>query len=1171
MAGRMDGPVSPARERRNTSDGKELIGDFMDDEEEHICRICRCEEEEDRPLFHPCICTGSIKYVHEDCLLQWLEHSSNSSGRSKCELCGHTFGFTPKYAEDAPASLSVFEVLNLCVVHVLKTVPFMIRFVVVVLTWGILIPIATCVMFRILSLGKLDRSGQLFQDFESAQTGWASFVLRLRIALEGGLYSSWGIGVCASGGIFLSFLTLISVVDYVREHHVINELINENEQDDLGVDEMGAPDRLDGDDDVLGNINWGQVEDENPRFGDMANAAHGAQPMNVADDDGDNHDDMDGVDDGDDDLWAADIDDNDDNNVGDLNVAMDELLGLRGPGWVLIHNVLWLLTFNGLYLCVALFAPTTVGAVTTHLLARLFEYASEATWGRPVKLLSEEDEAFLLRTTHLLRSEQQVQRAEMAKFVQLKYGPWHEHAYAGQGGAGLRALKSSIERGGAQEPDAVCSLEEEDSEGRRLFFEEFHWIWLEVQAVFLGYLVVACALALLCYCAKRMRDNATTAVGRRGYRSVARVLSLMSRTFKVVIIVFLKMGAFPVMLGLLLEQAGVEFVDLPIDRFEFAAEHPVFAAMTLWVAGITHMLVITVIVLELRDVLHPDILHGIIRPKEADESLLRTVLEDPIPKHVRRMALSCAIYSVLVFAFIYLPTMLIKATSWGSALPYRVTLNYAVMEVQLPFELMCIHIGVLTLLDQGKNHIRNGIEVWFRTVSHYLGLTEFLLPLPKDENDDEQEAQQDDQDQGWDQYDSDQLSEDEEEEEDDDDEVLAEEEEDSDAEQENEQALPPAAAPHDGSEGDASASANLKPRKTPSFWLVRVVVICFLAWASAMVMTITVGLVPFHVGRAMVQLLQLPVVHEPLIFGIGTAMIWRSLTAAITLKLYRAPAVLFEKLSKAITEGRGATASFRNELQWTLFIFFALLSPWLLGVVIQAAILLPSNHPSINVLPNESSLVQWAFPYQFHALLEALSGNAMQVSPEQVCAIPTLNKFVGDGLDKMDKAANLAESLKIYSSPANDWLIGLVVEIVLINVIMHQDIMRVRPVGLDFHLRFMACIDEMTKRYNCVPMKRDFLLPFIKIQLAMLSLPLFTPAAVDLLMYFVSGRSPFASMGVINLYRHSAPIFLFVFAVPTLQAEVLKVWTATHTALRDERYLIGKKLHNMERTSRQQI
>ncbi len=67
-----------------------------------ICRVCRCEASSDRPLFHPCICTGSIKYIHQECLLQWLRYSK----KEFCELCNHRFSFTPSefIVEELPSS-----------------------------------------------------------------------------------------------------------------------------------------------------------------------------------------------------------------------------------------------------------------------------------------------------------------------------------------------------------------------------------------------------------------------------------------------------------------------------------------------------------------------------------------------------------------------------------------------------------------------------------------------------------------------------------------------------------------------------------------------------------------------------------------------------------------------------------------------------------------------------------------------------------------------------------------------------------------------------------------------------------------------------------------------------------------------------------------------------------
>lgn len=52
-----------------------------------ICRICHCEGDEDSPLITPCHCTGSLRFVHQACLQQWIK----SSDTRCCELCKYEF------------------------------------------------------------------------------------------------------------------------------------------------------------------------------------------------------------------------------------------------------------------------------------------------------------------------------------------------------------------------------------------------------------------------------------------------------------------------------------------------------------------------------------------------------------------------------------------------------------------------------------------------------------------------------------------------------------------------------------------------------------------------------------------------------------------------------------------------------------------------------------------------------------------------------------------------------------------------------------------------------------------------------------------------------------------------------------------------------------------------
>ena len=62
------------------------------------CRICLYSDNKaENPLVSPCGCTGSVKYVHIDCLKQWIKSKgvSRTTGVSTeyrwkkiyCELC----------------------------------------------------------------------------------------------------------------------------------------------------------------------------------------------------------------------------------------------------------------------------------------------------------------------------------------------------------------------------------------------------------------------------------------------------------------------------------------------------------------------------------------------------------------------------------------------------------------------------------------------------------------------------------------------------------------------------------------------------------------------------------------------------------------------------------------------------------------------------------------------------------------------------------------------------------------------------------------------------------------------------------------------------------------------------------------------------------------------------
>ncbi|XP_071816977.1 E3 ubiquitin-protein ligase MARCHF6-like [Apostichopus japonicus] len=111
-----------------------------------ICRVCRAEGSHDRPLFHPCICTGSIRYIHQECLVQWLKHSK----KEYCELCMHRFTFTPIYSPDMPSHLPVRDIILGLTKNIGKAIKCWLHYTLVTFAWLGVVPITASRIYRCL-------------------------------------------------------------------------------------------------------------------------------------------------------------------------------------------------------------------------------------------------------------------------------------------------------------------------------------------------------------------------------------------------------------------------------------------------------------------------------------------------------------------------------------------------------------------------------------------------------------------------------------------------------------------------------------------------------------------------------------------------------------------------------------------------------------------------------------------------------------------------------------------------------------------------------------------------------------------------------------------------------------------------------------------------------------
>lgn len=168
---------------------------MADSDGEPECRICRGEAEPSNPLFHPCRCSGSIKYTHEECLVNWLAQS----GSARCELCHHPFRFEPLYQPDTPRALPAREFISGILSLTKHAAHITARVVLVFAVWLFFLPVGTCWTWYLLFLNSPTQLPALISSRGPAGVVQDAFY-----------------GCLLSAGIVFVFLGVSSLREYVR-------------------------------------------------------------------------------------------------------------------------------------------------------------------------------------------------------------------------------------------------------------------------------------------------------------------------------------------------------------------------------------------------------------------------------------------------------------------------------------------------------------------------------------------------------------------------------------------------------------------------------------------------------------------------------------------------------------------------------------------------------------------------------------------------------------------------------------------------------------------------------------------------------------------------------------------------------------------------------------------
>ena len=384
----------------------------------------------------------------------------------------------------------------------------------------------------------------------------------------------------------------------------------------------------------------------------------------------------------------------------EINVALDELLGFRGPLLALIRNLLWLLVFNTAYLGVFAFTPLKFGGSVYEILSRMLpNFVSVLPgnlWENFITSMQELDRKS--NESNLIYQPSQIAKMGLgyASFSILIFLLHAALAVALRRGE-RQAVSPNGAIGGAVRDDPPILDGVERVADQNIPIRENN----------------------------PFRDDEVPGKRILGFLECAGAIA------KVVILLLIKMLFLPLLLGIWLDWATLSLFEKTwTDRIEYAGSDLFGSTFLHWVTGITFMLLVTVSVLQLREVAHPDILAGVIRPQEPQPDLLGNLLQESGATHTKRVLLSLGIYAVLLAVHIWIPTRLLMMSNLGQYLPlFRPKFWHVVMpQIQIPLELFFFHLCMLGVLEKYKNNIGEMQHLWLILIGNYLGIADQILP-----------------------------------------------------------------------------------------------------------------------------------------------------------------------------------------------------------------------------------------------------------------------------------------------------------------------------------------------------------------------------------------------------------------------------------------------------------
>ncbi|XP_003702747.1 membrane-associated ring finger (C3HC4) 6 [Megachile rotundata] len=640
-----------------------------------ICRVCRSEGLADRPLFHPCICTGSIKWIHQECLIQWMRYSR----KEYCELCGYRFSFTPIYSPDMPRRVPLKDVIGGLISSIVRAVKYWLHYTLVAIAWLGIVPLTACRTYRALFSGPLDlvRIMSLPMDILSTEN-ISSDVFHGCFVVTCTLFAFIGIvwlreQILHAGGpdwLERDNVQLPPVdnppphVEVPAQQHQEQRALRQQEiQDNNNVppfvdDPPILPNHSNNDN--LRNVEGQRAEEidlsNNQRIGDGEGIGGRDVEQHIADRSGAEQQ----VEQPHRDMEARNVEqpvpprdelaaDAEQANVGGGEGWRDQVQGqaqgeAEEANWIPLE---W------------------------------DRPAEELTWERLLGL-----DGSLLFLEHVFW----VVSLNTLFIMVFAFCPYHIGSFA------ITGL-------GLQEYAAASHFE-------------------GLVTTLCGYCVIGVCLVVL-----------HTLAALLGFQRSQRILGLCYVIVKVSLLSVVEIGVLPLVCGWWLDICSLAMFDATLrDRESSFRLAPGTSMFIHWLVGMIYIYYVASFILLLREVLRPGVLWFLRNLNDPDFSPIQEMIHLPILRHVRRLVTSAVIFGTAILLMLWLPVKLLR-WAWPGFLPYTVTVQSEAQVSELSLELLLLQVILPALLEQShtRTWLKALIRGWCRVVAWILDIQSYLL------------------------------------------------------------------------------------------------------------------------------------------------------------------------------------------------------------------------------------------------------------------------------------------------------------------------------------------------------------------------------------------------------------------------------------------------------------